>query len=122
MTGRALVESGTGGAGTREGVAQGAESGQIGLDPLGATPQQTLRRILAIPDSLERLAALKEWCRTLPPGQVLAVMQEFKGMMEAEERIGEVEATALFFQSVDVIAQALLEQGPAGTGGGGRGC
>ncbi len=113
VTGRALVGSGTGGAGTREGVAQGAERGQIGLDPLGATPQQTLRRILAIPDSLERLAALKKWCRTLPPDQVLAVMQEFKGMMEAEERIGEVEATALFFQSVDVIAQALLEQGPA---------
>lgn len=113
VTGRALVESGMGGAESKEGVAEGAESGQNGLDPLGATPQQTLRRILAIPDSLERLAALKEWCRTLPPDQVLVVMQEFKGMMEAQEQIGDVEATALFFQSVDVFAQALLEQGPA---------
>ncbi len=103
----AVTAAGRGGAETMEG------SGRLkGLILLGATPQQTLRHMLAIPDSLERLAALKEWCRTLPPDQVVAVMQEFKGMMEAQERIGEVEATSLFFQSVDVFAQALLEQGP----------
>ncbi len=112
VTGRAVIAAGTGEAGAPQGVAEGARGGQNGLIPPDATPQQTLRRILAIPDSLDRLAALKEWCRALPPDQVVAVMQEFKGMMEAQERIGEVEATSLFFQSVDVFAQALLEQGP----------
>ena len=80
--------------------------------PLGAPPQQTLRNILAIPDPVDRMAALRQWCRNLPPDQVLAVMVEFKGMMEAQERVGEVEAASLFFQSIDVIAQSLLEQGP----------
>ena len=112
MTGRAVIAGGKGVAGTTKDVAAGAGRGGNGLIPLGGTPPQTLRRILAIPDLLERLAALKEWCRTLPPDQVLLVMQEFRGMMEAQERIGEVEAAVLFFQSSDVFAQALLEQGP----------
>jgi hypothetical protein len=111
-TSHAVTAVGRSGAETMEGVVIG-ESGRLkGLIPLDATPQQTLRHILAIPDSLNRLAALKEWCRTLPPDQALEVMQEFKGMMEAQERIGEVEGKSLFFVAIDVLAEALLEQGP----------
>lgn len=81
------------------------------LIPHGTGTGQTLRNILAIPDSLDRLATLKAWCQELAPEEVIPMLAEFKKMMEAQERIGETEAVGLFFQSMDVISQALLEQG-----------
>ncbi len=80
--------------------------------PRGADTTQTLRNILALPDSLERLAVLQQWCRQLPPAEMLGVMGEFKAMMEAQEQVGDLSVLALLFQSVDGMAQALLEQGP----------
>ncbi len=80
--------------------------------PLGDTTQRTLRNILGIPDLMARLSALRQWCRTLPPDEVLAVLKEFKGMMEAQERVGDMEAAAVFLQSVEVIAQSMFERGP----------
>ena len=63
-TSHAVTAVGRSGAETMEGVVIG-ESGRLkGLIPLDATPQQTLRHILAIPDSLNRLAALKGLARS----------------------------------------------------------
>lgn len=112
------VQSGPAASGKEKaaGAAQGAVStGQGGAAkqgiPLGESPRQTLRNILANPDPIGRMAVLKEWCRTLPPDQVVEVLKEFQGMVEAQERIGEMEAASLLFQSVDVMAQAMLDQG-----------
>ena len=112
MMERGLAEARQGGPTTKAGAVAGVGKHGKVLIPLGSPPEQTLRNILAIPDSVDRMAALRDWCRNLPPDQVLAVLKEFKDMMEAQERVGEVEAASLFFQSIDVIAQSLLEQGP----------
>jgi len=71
-----------------------------------------LRNILAIPDLMARLSAFRQWCRTLPPEEVVMMLNEFKGMMAAQERVGDMEAVALFLQSVEVMAQSMFERGP----------
>jgi hypothetical protein len=112
LTDHAIGTAANAGARSPLGNAAEATAGRQVLIPLGASPQQTLRNILAIPEPVDRLAALKEWCRTLPPDQVVAVLKEFQSMMAAQERVGDNDATSLFFQSVDVIAQTLFERGP----------
>ena len=80
--------------------------------PQGADTAQTLRQILTLPDSLERLAVLQQWFRHLSPAELLGVMGEFKAMMEAQEQVGDLSALALLLQSVDGMAEVLLERGP----------
>lgn len=112
LTDHARAAPGTGAGRPPDAAGTNAAAGGNVLVPLGASPQQTLRNILAIPETVDRLAALKEWCRTLPPDQVVAVLKEFQGMMAAQERVGENEAASLFFQSFAVISQAMFDRGP----------
>ena len=79
--------------------------------PYGDRTTTTLRQILAIPDTLKRLATLRAWCGELPAKEILAVVQEFKNMVEAQERIGELESMGLLFQSMDIISQAMMDKG-----------
>ncbi len=100
------VEASGSGGGT---AGTGAEAGRV--IPRGDSNARTLRNVLAIPDTLERLATLKAWCAELPREEVLTLLEEFHKMMEAEERIGGAESFALMFQSIDVITSDLASRG-----------
>lgn len=109
---RMMMEAGSKKDSKADGGISGNRAGGKVPVPLGESPQQTLRNILAITDSLGRMAALKEWCDTLTPDQMVSVMKEFQKMMEAQERVGEVDAHRLFFQSIDVMTQSVFDRGP----------
>ncbi|MDB6070194.1 MAG: hypothetical protein JWL81_1365 [Verrucomicrobiales bacterium] len=96
-------------------VGKGSEGEWTGFlkDVRELTPGRALRKILEERDPVRRLGLMREWSALLKPEEMMEVMKEFKGMMEAQERVGGEEVMGLFLQSLEVIAQGMVDRGAA---------
>lgn len=89
----------------------GSALSAAGPIPYAASPEGTLRNILAVGDTLHRMALLKQWFAEISPDARLVALQEFSRMAQAQERVGGMEAMGLMLQSMEVIADSLAAAG-----------
>lgn len=87
--------------------------GDTGLKKPAAGAAERLRTILAMKDPVARMAALQGMMKTLPAGELSAVLEELRHFADSQQELDSAGTLGLVLQTADTMADALLAQGAA---------